>query len=177
MQINRRATLMLLILAILLLAGLACNLPVSQIGEPNTEPIPTILVPPANESLTITLTEAQLNSLVDQALQSQQQQVIRNAQVYIRNGYIQLQGDIQQNNLTLPLTLKITVAANGQGGVQYRILSASIGPFPLPQDMVDQIAAQLSTALDEQIQAATNNIYIENIIINDGSITISGHAR
>lgn len=177
MHSNRRYILILLVLASLLMTSLACNLPINLLHKPLTDSLPSQVIPTGTSTLTIILTEAQLNSLVAQSLQSQPQQNITNAVVNVRNGKIQIKGNVLQNNLSLPLTLNLSVTADGQGGIQYQILSAYIGPFPLSQDQVDQISSQLSSALDEQIQQVTNQMYIETIAIGDGFITVTGRAR
>jgi uncharacterized protein YpmS len=166
----------LLALGSMLIASLACNFPINLTQKSEIPSLPTQAIPSGNEELSITLTESQLNTLVNQALQSQSQ-TITNANVFVRDGKVQVKGQVQQGNLSLPLTLNLFIAANGQGGIQYQILSANVGFLPLPQDQIDQISSQLNQALDGQIRQATENIYIENIYLGEGIITITGHAR
>jgi uncharacterized protein YpmS len=177
MQSNRSKKLILFVLAGLLTASLACNLPINLFQKSIANSLPTPVFPTETGDITINLTEAQLNSLVTQSLQSEPQQEITDVVVYIRSGKIQVKGNVQQNNMSLPLTINLTVAADGQGGIQYQIISANMGPFPLSQDMLDQISSQLSPVLDKQIQQAANEMYIDNIITGDGFITITGHTR
>jgi uncharacterized protein YpmS len=177
LRINHRYMLILLAFASLLVASLSCNLPINLSQAPASNLLPTQVIPTGTGEITFTLTETELNTLVAESLQAQPQQDITDAVVYIRNGKIQVKAHIKQNSLSLPLTLNLNVVADGQGGIQYQVISGSIGPFPLSQDQLGQIESRLSNALDGQIQQATNNIYIENVLIGDGFLTITGHAR
>jgi len=187
---NRRSVFILTILAVLLLASLACNLPAIAISRsqtntnntPNTEPTlstePPVSNAPENSTpFTIALTEGQLNAIIQQELGQQTSETIRDLQLRLQNGQIHLTGTVTQNGLNLPLNLAIEAGTNGQGGITFHVVSASAGPLPLPQSMRDQIEALLNQNLQPVINQLSNNMYIESITISDGVMNVTGHTQ
>jgi hypothetical protein len=162
---------------------LACKFPgfngFSVNVVPTSNPFPagdSVMITPGTNPTTTTITEAQVNQIIRQSPQSQGQS-IQDPQVDLQPGVAILYGNVQQNNLTLPLRVDITLSADGQGGIRYQVVSARLGPFPLPQSSQDEIAAQLGQVLDEQINILANNMYIDDIQIGDGFVLITGHSR
>jgi uncharacterized protein YpmS len=182
---------------VLLFSGLACNLPGSRITQrptaiPTSTPIPVASEEVKSleenvqaaatqintgETTRLVITEAQLNSLIATELKSQNEQIILDPQVLLRNGQITLTGKVQQSGLTLPLKLVLTVSVSPSGQPQYKIVTAELGPVPLPQTILNQISAQLDQAFASQIGPEIKNIVVENITIADGTLTVVGHSK
>jgi uncharacterized protein YpmS len=183
MKINRNYKIACLILIVLASAALACNLPVSS----NTaKSVPTSPADEANQpstdssqtssgATTITLTEGQLNAIVQQALQTDQ--TVQDVQIQLQDGQIIIAGTVNQQGMSLPLRLTLVVSPDEQGAINYQIVSASVGPLPLPQSMRDQIEALINQNLKSQVSNLTNSIYIETITVGNGVVNITGHAR
>lgn len=174
------------------LAALACNLPAARRSTtlPPTIPVSTEAVQNLEKNLQtaatqvvktgkakITFTEAQLTSALALELQSQQDMPLSEPQVYLRDGQIQLTGKVSQNGITAPMQVDLTIEANVQGGLHYQIVSAKLGPLPLPQSMVNQLSSQLDQTIAKNLSPATHNLFIESVNIADGQMTISGHTR
>jgi len=187
---NRHTIIILAILAVLVLAALACNLPTVAISrsQPNSDTGSTVepVIPtqplasnvPVNSTpFAITLTEGQLNAIIQQELGQQTSETIRDLQLRLQNGQIQLTGTVSQNGLNLPLNLAIAAGTNGQGGITFHIVSASAGPLPLPQSMRDQIETLFNQNLQPVVNQLTNNMYIESITIGDGIMNINGRTQ
>ena len=173
------------ILIVLVLAALACNLPAAT-GSQNASSKTVPTNPDADSSsgnsglnstgpITITLTEGQINAIVQQALQSDQS--YQNVQIQLQEGQLIISGTVNQQGMSLPLRLTLAVSPDGQGQIDYQIVSASVGPLPLPQAMRDQIEALINQNLKTQVSNLTNSIYIETITIENGVVNITGHAR
>jgi uncharacterized protein YpmS len=128
-------------------------------------------------AVTVEVTEAQLTSLVAFQLQSQEQQILQDPQVFLRDGQIQLYGNAVQGGLSLPVSIVATVSVAEDGTPRYEILSANAGPVPLPDSILDQLTARLDQALAGQLSPETTNMVIEEITIADGKMTITGHTR
>jgi uncharacterized protein YpmS len=186
MKINHKLKVGFSILILLALAVLACNLPVttSSTLKDSAKTVPTNPAAGSNQPsgstnstnpMTITLTEGQLNAIVQQALQSNQ--TVQGVQIQLQDGQATITGTVYQQGLSLPLRLTLAVSPDGQGGINYQIASASVGPLPLPQSMRDQIEALINQNLKTQVSNLTNSIYIETITIGKGVMNITGHAR
>ncbi len=175
------AFLMLMVLAI---AALACNLPANNLLNPNGEAGDTpasqpgaVQHVPSEGSVTISLTEGQLNQLVQQALLANPGQAIENLQIRLEAGEAILSGSVTQQGLSLPLRLKIQASPDGQGGLIYQVGSATVGPLPLPESMRTDIETALNQSLPAAVSSLTNNIYIESIVINSGIMQVTGRPR
>lgn len=181
----------LLVAAALFMAILACNLPGSRPNTPaSSVPITTEAVQDLEQSvrsaaetaqatgeIEVVVTEAQLTSLVAFELQKQSEPVLANPQVLLRDGQVQLRGDVQQGGLNAPLEMNMTVSVDDQGRPAYKVVSAKLGPFPLPESILDQLTAQIDQAFTSQIGPEVDKMRIDSITIADGEMKIRGRAR
>jgi uncharacterized protein YpmS len=179
------------ILSLLVTASLACYFTgLRQEATPVPVPVTTQAVETLEKNaqdaaqayqdsgeITMEVTEEQLTSLVAFELQKQQDPVLQNPQVYLRDGQVQLRGDVKQGGITAPLEMNMTVTADADGGPQYDVVSAKVGPFPLPQSILDQMTSQIDAVFASQFGAEAENIYIEQITIADGKMNIQGRPR
>jgi uncharacterized protein YpmS len=184
----------LLIVMILIIGSLACNAVVGKVATPTAtfEPIPvkteavktleskveTAATEAAgNSKVTLEITETQLTSLIASELQKQQEQVVQNPQVHLQDGQVHLTGNVEQSGLSLPLDIVMTVSVDTEGHPHTHILSGSVGPFPLPQDLLDKLSTQLDDGLANQIDSENNGFFIEDITIDNGVMTVTGHSQ
>ncbi len=171
-----------------LLAGiLACNLPVAG-GQPASAPPTAIPTVPSNQmqptietkgqQVTVTVSEAQLTTIVADQLSQQQDAPLTDPQVSLQNGQITLTGRIRQSSLSLPLKMVMTVTADANGQPHYQVVSATLGPMPLPQSILDQLTTQLDQQLSQQLTSkGGKNLFIEKIDIANRQMVVTGHPR
>lgn len=182
----------LLALAALLLASLACNLPS---GVPSgSDPTPTeVRVPVSTEAVedlrknleaaatevassqevSLVVTQEQLTSLVAFEMQSQENPVLNDPQVILQNGQAEVLGTVNQGGISAPARIVLTVSADDQGKPDYQIVEGRLGPLPIPDSMLDSLSNELDTALAD-LGPRANEIFIEDISIGDGVMTITG---
>jgi uncharacterized protein YpmS len=192
MPITRQKGAIIMVLAALILASLACNMPAINWQAPATETIPVsteevqnlevtleaaAATAQSNQSLTIQVTEAQLTSLVALELSNQEDPILHDPQVFLRDGQIELHGNVHQGGLVLPLSMIVTVSIDEQGKPDYQVVSANLGPLPLPQSMLDQLSGQLDQTLANEMGPELEKVFIEDITIADGVMTIAGRTR
>jgi hypothetical protein len=183
----------LLALAALWAASLACTLPGRSAKPPaGYAPIP-VTTQAAGElrnnlevavseiatsgSATLVIDEAQLTSILAIELQSQDQLNIQAPQVYLRDGQIQLFGDLQEGKVTAPLKIFLTISADGQGQPQFQVVEAMAGPLPIPKDLLDQFTTQFDRVLARRLNPNDNPLFIDRIAIADGKMNITAHTR
>lgn len=182
----------LLMTAALLLAMLACNFPGSTGDPPPASPVPvsTEAVLDLEQNLegaaataqtsgevNVTLTEEQMTSLVALEAQKQSEPMLTKPQVFLRDGQVQLRGDVHQGGLNAPLVMNMTVSADDQGRPVYKVISAKLGPFPLPDTILSQLTDQIDQAFKNQAGSEMDKIFIENITIAEGQMVVRGRAR
>lgn len=177
-------------LGALLLSVLACNL-FKGAPTPPAPPIPvtTESVEELHQNLenaaataatsgefNVDFTEAQLTSLIALELAKETDQSVTNAQVYLRDGQIQLFGTITtENGQSADGTVFFTIAADAQGKLSVKVVSAFIGSVPIPTAILDQITSRLDQSLNQQISLDGNQVVVESITIADGVMKVKGH--
>lgn len=127
--------------------------------------------------LEITISESELTSYIATQLNQSPNPAFTNPQIFLRDGQIQLTGNVDQGTITLPLKAALTVQADGFGGVDYEVVSASIGPLKLPAEMLNLVADQVQKSVGSNIALQIPNIYVEEITVSDGNLVIKGHSR
>jgi hypothetical protein len=143
-----------------------------------TAPEPTATELATNPGkISITIDEAQLNSMVINALNKQSAQQLTNPTIHLRNGQILVNGEVNQSGLKASFSGTLTVDVTPDGRLHYNIVSASLGPLPLPQTMRDQVATQLNDSMGTPQTTNGQQIFVEDVKIGDGVMTITGHIR
>ena len=165
---------LVLVLIILLSLSLACNLSADNSADgAGSEPIPITneaaeqlgdRIDAAAEAIargepfSIEITETQLTSAANLRLLALGENRVKDIQVYMRHGKMIIHGDLIQNGLTMPLNLEMQVNVNGQNQVGYEITTATVGPLPIPESVLDQFTGQLD-------QYLLGELYVSNIIM------------
>jgi len=193
MRFSEQKKILLLIIAVPMVISLACNFP--GINQPAPEevgviPVTTESVQKLDDNIQsviediqsggpfqLIVTESQLTSLANYELQSYQDYEIQNVQIYLRDGQARITGDVEQNNINLPLSIVLKFSVDGSGKPESEIVSATIGPFQIPESFLDQLPSMMDSILVTQILPANQNVVIEQITINDGQMIISGYTR
>jgi uncharacterized protein YpmS len=175
----------------LILVSLACNLANRNAQIPTeTIPVTTQAVESLKEEIdqagqdiqstgqaTLLIDEAELTSLVAIELQNQGISTFEDPQIYLRNGQMIVVGSVKQGDATVPVELDLSVSANSDGRPAYQIVSAMIGPLPLPEALYKEYSEQLNTIFASKINPRIDAIFIDKITIADGVMTIQGHTR
>jgi uncharacterized protein YpmS len=187
---NHKFTLILPALA-LTLASLACTM---FIGGPElpqaTIPVSTEIAGSVQEqvkqavesaaqngTLTLSISESQLSSLLAVKLQSQPDPFITEPQVLLRNGEIQVYGKAISGSFqaNVRIVLSATIDANGQP--QITVTSTDFGPLPAPEGLNNSISAVVNEAFTGALGPAATGFRLENITIADGMLTLTGRIK
>jgi len=172
---------------VLLLISLACNLPgisrASEAGvEVSTQAVGELqqnvqqAVQQAAQSGTLTLeiTESQVTSAIALAMQKQADVPVKDVQVRLRDGQIQIEGTASQKGMEFPAKVAVSISVSNCKP-KLAVESASIGPFPLPQEQLSSFLPMAEQALDDLITSSSlSNICLLSISVGDGKMTING---
>jgi hypothetical protein len=188
MSIRRKLIVTLFVLTIVS-SSLGCALVGSTISETPT-PVETEDISPvvtqisaaatlaaAGGKLVLEFTEGQLTTIANQELQNSGDGSLQNLQIQLNNGLMQITGDYSQDGLNLPLTVSLRINVDDQGTPHSQIVSGKVGPFPIPQTMLDQTTSQLDQILQQQLDASAANLFVDSLSIDNGKITITAHTR
>lgn len=131
----------------------------------------------ATGSFTMVINESQLTSLVTQSLEKQENPPIRDPQVFLRDGQLQLYGTATRGNLEATVRLIVSVAVDADGYPDIRIVSGDFGPFPLPEDVLNGFSAVIDEAFTGEVGPIATGIRLESIVIDGGLMAITGRVR
>lgn len=180
-----------IVLAILPLAALACTLFVGGPAYPETSiPVSTEEVGNLNNqidaaqtaaaesgSLTLTINESQITSLLAARLAEQTDPFITEPQVYLRNGEIQVYGKAVQGNLQANLRVVLSATLDAEGRPVIQVTSADFGPLPAPESLNSAISSLVAEVFTGAFGPAAFGFRLENITIADGVMTMTGRVK
>jgi hypothetical protein len=181
----------LIIFLVLTLAALACeaggNLPTSPTGLPS---IPT-LDPNLSETFesewqksmveavaagqfSVTITEGQLTDFFNRKNAQNPNATLSNVQVFLRDGQIQFYGATNHETGSTTLQITATVSVTDAGKLQFNVVSAQLGPIPVPEAILSSVSQFFNDALNGQGTTGADQIQLQRIVITDGYMTITG---
>lgn len=178
---------LVIILSLLAAVSLACNL-----GRRAATPEPTVVVSTeAVESLEeavdeafdeaqqtgtihLEITESQLTSIVAFELEKSGSESITDPQIQLDNGQILITVQAKATGISAEARMVMEVSPDSAGRPVFEVISAGIGPIPLPADLVSEIEVRINRAFQEQIDDAAPEMFIESIVIEGGSMRITG---
>jgi uncharacterized protein YpmS len=181
------------LLILLFFSSLACNLPGRSTQEPTelpTIPVTTQAVETLqseidaaeealrnNQTVEIQVSEAQLTSAAAFELQSDPDIPLADPQIYLRDGQVTILANLTQNQIEVPVEIILELSANGQGNLEYQVISGQIGPLPVPDSLMDQLTSRLDQIIANQTAVNDSPFFIESITIGDGYMTLRGYKR
>ncbi len=154
--------------------------------HPTVEPVPTRIPQPTQESIStnlpptpgdieIVITEAQLNEIAKQQLQSESGALIQNPDVRLNEGSIDIYGQAKAGFITGNIRVTMTAKVDDQAKPKLTIQSADFGALPVPQSVLDQFSEAINQKIADQINSEAPNLRLEDIQIYKGQIVVKGH--
>jgi len=180
-----------LVLASLLLATLACTI---DVGGP--EP-PGALIPADPGSgeqvrqtwqsaiqsaasdgvVRVLMNESQLTGFIAERFRRDENPLLTEPQVYLRQGEIEIFGIAQRGIFSGRILIAIRPQITDQGEIRFDLSEAKIGPVPAPEALRDTISALLTEAFTGSIGTLATGIRITSLVIADGEMAIVGELR
>ena len=186
-----RTCLILIAIIILLAAGLACRLPF-QVPEPPGPPIPisTEAVESfkeklsqaseqarSGESIELSLSEEELTSAFAFYVINEQGAGFSDPQVYLRDGQVQVFGNYQSGDSSIPVRVVFDPQADEQGKPHIDLVSVDFGRFSAPDALVENIQDSFDQVWTDLIGITDDRLWVDSLNAADGSLTIQGQIR
>ncbi|MFH2102979.1 MAG: hypothetical protein ABIJ39_06440 [Chloroflexota bacterium] len=127
--------------------------------------------------LTITINEIQLTSYLVNRLETQDEQFLRDAQAYLRDGQLQIYGTARQGFFEATGSIILTPTINDLGQLELILTSVDFGPLPLPQGFLDAVTAVITEAYTGALGPIATGFRIEGVSVTNGFLSISGRVR
>jgi uncharacterized protein YpmS len=178
----------LVILVVLSIVSLACNLGSSGVISP-AQPTPTSPSPPlsleealnsavdeAKESgrFNLTLDESQFTTTLQDEIQDRDDIPLQDARVRLQDGQMEVLGTVIRQGIKLNARAVLEPQVDAQHRLHFNLVSASLGPFPLPEEMVRDLESSINRIVSRQIDAKTEDIAFDGIIVYDDVIVYDG---
>lgn len=174
---------------IVLLVSLACRLSLPASIEPSeTIPVSTQAVATLEakfdqameqiiqgQAVELSISEEELTSLLAQKLDEQHEIMLADPQIYLRDGQVQLFGNVQNGRLKLPLQVVLVPQVDSTGRASFELVTVKMGVISVPDSLVDTIQNQADQLLDDYVQGAGDSLIVENIIVGNGILKIRAH--
>ena len=173
-------------LIILALAALACNLGKPQKAEPtvavSTEAAGSLVetwsqaLETARETgtLSVTMTEEQLTSFLAISIAEEEGLPFSNPQVLLRSGEMEIKGVYKTDFVDANVSIVLNVTVGSSGLPLIEVKSGSVGPLPVPADLLSSVADAINEALTGQIPEDAAGFSLDSITISDGSLSLTG---
>ena len=176
---------------VLFLAILACtiniggpaypdqHIPVSTeaVGELQSAVQTAVAMGAESGQVTLVVTEPQVTSYLATNLQSQDQPLFTDPQVFLREGQIRVYGTARQGYLLATIELVVTAGVDSQDQLKIELTSADFGPLPVPAGLQEVVTAAIQEAYTGAIGPAAVGFRLESITVTDGKMTIVGRTK
>jgi hypothetical protein len=174
----------------LALAALACHLDIGG-PEPPGPPIQvsteaanelqhiwqSVVANAAGGEIALIIDEQQLTSLLAMQLQTHEKPLMREPQVFLRQGFLQLYGVTDRGPFRATFLLAIQPVIDADGDLEFEITSADFGPLLAPQGLKSALSTILTEALTGSLGSFASGIRISSIAIVDGQMAIIARVR
>lgn len=177
----------LLVLLVLVISSLACNRPtaIQATQPPTAEPMSEedmnrlqdemAATLATSGSVTITITQEQINSIIAAQIAQQPEQIFIEPSIVLIDGKMQVSGKIKQAGLTLDMEMVLIPDLNANGEPTLEIKEMKLSGIPVPDELKEQASNLINQALQEYLVNQTSNFEITDFQIEDGKMTITGN--
>jgi len=173
------------LMLIIILISLACISPVVNIKSDQT----TILSTPRlidkqkdtqipdseNNQVSISITEAEVNSWVIAQFSKQSDPILYNPEVHLQNEVIQVDGTLKQGPISSDISLKFQIIKDKSGKYILDLISANFGTIPVPAAIVNTIINSID--LNNLIDNTGESYKIQNVKIANGLLIVTGNRQ
>jgi uncharacterized protein YpmS len=121
--------------------------------------------------------ETQMTGFVTQRLEADSDPVIKDPQIYLRQGQIQVFGIFEQGILKSTALIRIEPSIDDVGQLSLQVVEVSVGPIPAPALLMESISAVLTEALTGSFGSLATGIKITSVVISEGEMAIVGEIR
>ncbi len=174
------------LLAALCLSALACQIDVGGPAAPG-DPIPVSTEAAAQirdawqsavagavrtGNVTLLFDESQMTSFLALRLHAQEDPLLHDPQVFLRHGLIQVYGLTRRGALQASVLITIAPQLDSDGSLTFQVISADVGPLPMPDALRDSVSAILTEALTSPLGSLATGLRITSIAIADGQLAL-----
>lgn len=174
--------------AVLLLAAMACNL---NLGGPDT-PQDTVEISEAEAKslvetwedafqtaretgvVSLTITQDQMTSFLALSMSKQENPLLTDPKVIFRDGEMEVVGSYDTGSIKANVGIVMAVTVDPAGLPRIEVISGSVGPLPVPPELLTGVSEVVNQSLTGQIGTTATGFTLQTIDIQNGSLSING---
>jgi hypothetical protein len=132
---------------------------------------------PSTGEVRLLITESQLTSRLAARLAESDTPVLRDPQVYLQQGQLQIYGRVQQGPFEGTVLFSISPVVNPDGTLAFELTSADLGPVPMPDGVKDSLSALITEAFAGSLGSLATGLRVTSIAIDGGELALVGVLR
>lgn len=181
----------LLSLSVLILSSLACTMFVGGPEYPegtipvSAEALQTlqsqiqaaVLAGAESGEITLLITEEQITSYIAFRLAAQDNPVLTDPQVFLRDGQMQVYGKVERGYFIANVLIALNVSVDALGQPAIEIATADFGPFPAPDGLKQSLTAIVTEAYTGSLGPVATGFRLDRIDIANGLMTVTGRIK
>jgi hypothetical protein len=127
--------------------------------------------------ITLLFNEQQVTSYLAARLAADEDPVLREPQVYLREGRLDIYGIADQGPFVARVLLAVAPRLDEQGALAFDVTSADFGPLPAPEAVRESLSAILTEAFTGTLGPLATGLRIRSFAIADGQVAIVATLR
>jgi hypothetical protein len=120
------------------------------------------------------LDESDVTDIVAAELQDVEGTTISDVQVFLREGQVQVFGNIQLQGISANSRIFLVPQITRQGELRFVIVSAYYSLFPIPEEMISNIQTGIDEVFSGYLEPFMKDVTIESVSVSEGLMTITG---
>ena len=125
----------------------------------------------------LTITEEQLTSYLTYKFAGENNPLITEPQVLLRNNTMDIYGKATQGYFVANVKISVSVGINAEGQPDIQIVSSDFGPLPVPDGINTTLSAIIKEAYTGAVGPVATGFRIEQIGIRDGFMVMAGKVK
>jgi hypothetical protein len=127
--------------------------------------------------VTVLFNETQITGFVTQRFQADPDPHIKDPQIYLRQGQIQVFGIFERGILKSAALIRIEPSIDAEGQLTLQVVEVSVGPIPAPDLLMESISTVLTEVLTGSFGSLATGVRITSVAISEGEMAIVGEIR
>lgn len=127
--------------------------------------------------ITLLITEEQITSYIAFRLAAQDNPVLKDPQVFLRDGQMQVYGKVERGYFIANVLVALNVSVDAAGQPVIEIATADFGPFPAPDGLKQSLTAVITEAYTGSLGPVATGFRLERIDIANGLMVVVGQIK
>jgi hypothetical protein len=128
-------------------------------------------------TVVVTFSEAQMTAYLQQKLDANPENTFHTAQVYFREGRIKVYGVLSAGSASASAILILRPEITDQGKINFALEQAQVGPLTLPSGLLSAVSDVLTEVFTGSVGSLATGFQVQEILVGDGQIAVSGKVR